>query len=312
MFSILEKSILETLVYFNLFSKPLKKEEIFDALSLIDGNIKKITENSKEFKIALENLISGNFIEKKQDLFFLKGRNILINERKLRERISNRNWNKLEKIARKINYVPFVEGVFISGSLSINNSNYKSDIDLFVVTRPGRIFTVRFFLTMLLDILGKRRKPGKVAGKICLNHYISKDCLNMKFQSLYSAYIYFNLRPVIDRGGIFKEFREKNSWIGKYILFWDKKFKAPFCLEKKSKLAKFLEKILSGSFGDLLEKKTKEKQIKRKKKNYPNGIVKGRVILNNNLIELHPNSEERNILENYKNELCLFFAGKYK
>ena len=306
MLSSQEESVLKTLAFFDIFSRPLKREEIFDNLQQTTNN-KQQTTNDKiifsEIKKNLRGKNLQNFIGNEGDFYFLKGRKDLVQERKKREKISKKNWRKLKRITKKINLVPFLKGAFVSGSLAINNSNEKSDIDLLIIAKSGRIFTVRFFLTLLLNFLGERRRPEKIAGKICLNHYFSENSLEMKFPSIYNAYAYLCLLPIIDRKEVFKRFREKNNWMRDYLLFWQKKYKPPFEIKKKSILSKCLEKILAGSFGDFFERKIKGRQIKRKEKNYPEGIKKGRVILEDNLIELHPDSPEEEILKKYKSRL---------
>jgi len=306
-FSLLENSILKTIAYFDIFSRPLKEKEILDNLVVLPQNLSSAptSEISIEFiKKEIENSqYLPKFIEKKNDFYFLKGREDIIKERQKREKISQRNWQKLEKIAKKINFAPFLKGVFVSGSLAINNSNEKSDIDLMIIAKKGRIFTVRFFLISILDFIGERRTAQKKAGKICLNHYLTDDNLEINFPSVYNAYTYLHLKPIINRGQVFENFRKENEWMKNYLLFWDKKFSSPFKIEYKSDLAKFLEKVFGGNFGNKLEEKLKKEQLKRKEKNYPEGVKNGRVILKDTLIELHPNSPEKKILKEYQKRL---------
>ena len=261
----------------------------------------------EELKKILTGLSSRNLVDSKGGFWFLKGRDFLVKERERREVISENNLKKAGRILKKINHAPFLKGVFISGSLGMRNASEKSDIDFLVVAKKGRIFTVRFFLTLILDFLGERRKPGKIAGKICLNHYLTEDALKVNgTQNVYGSYLYFHNFPVINRDNIFEKFKKSNNWMKEFLIFWQRNFEPPFKVKDKSILAKFLEKILSGNFGNFIEKKLKEKQIKRKEKNYPNGVKKGRVVLKDNLIELFPFSPEEIILRKYQKNLSEF------
>jgi len=297
----LDNSILRTIIYFDTLSYPLKEKEVFENLQTIPDMMEV---SFFEFKNHLLNL--KNYLDNKEDFWFLKGREILVEERKKRETISKQNFRKLEKIAKKINLAPFLKGVFVSGSLAISNSREDSDIDLLIITKKGRIFTVRFFLTVLLDLIGERRKPGKKTQKICLNHYLTEDSLEVKYPSLYNAYSYLHLLPIINRENVFEKFRKTNRWIKNYIIFWGLTSRAPFEIERPSRLAIFFEKKLAGSFGDFLEKRLKDSQIKRKEKKYPSPLIKGggRVILEDGLIELHPDSPENKILREYEEKLA--------
>jgi len=298
MMSEIEESILKAVIYFDTLLFPLKEREIFENLHAISDK-KEVC--FFEFKNYLKNL--KGYLENKNGFWLLRGREFLIREREKREVISKQNFKKLGKIAKKIKNVPFIKGIFVSGSLSISNSTKDSDIDLLIIVKKGRIFTVRFFLTLLLNLIGERRKQKEKAQKICLNHYLTDESLEVQYPSLYKAYTYLHLLPILNKDNIFERFRKENSWIKNYILFTGLTFRAPFTLEKLSKFGTFLEKKLSGSFGDFLEKKLKKAQIKRKEKKYPRGIEKGRVILEDNLIELHPNSPEEKILNQYQDRL---------
>lgn len=282
---------------------PLKKEEIIENLQKEEG-VDYTSGIREQVDSALDWLFFVGVIEKKEDLYFLRSKKELVNKRKLKTEVSTKNWNKLKKISKIINLAPFVKGIFVSGSLALNNSNENSDIDLLIITKRKRIFTVRFFLTLFLNLINQRRKLNKIAGKICLNHYLTEDSLEMEFPSLYNAYTYLHLKPIIDRGNVFKQFKNKNSWIKDYLLFSNTQKKPPFKIKKKSRLASLLEKSLQGKQGDKLEEKLKKAQKRRTKTNQQNGY--GRVILSDELIELHPFSPENGLLKSYNKKVRKF------
>lgn len=299
----LEKAIISTVIFFDIFSRALKEEEIFKNLLKV-SDLEKIS--FSYFKNVLKKEKLKDFIEEKEGFYFLKGKEGLIKERKRRERISEENIKWLEKIIKKINYLPFIWAIFLSGSLAIRNSNENSDIDLLIITKKNRIFMVRFLLTVLLELLRVRRKPNKIKRKICLNHYRSEDNLEIKNHNLYTAYSYSHLCVLLDRDKLFDKFKKENNWLKNYFLFWKENFSSFLKIKKIPKITKFLEKILGGSLGDLFEKKLKIIQIKRKKKNYPQGVKQGRVILEDNLIELFPNTKEEKFLNKVKKTIYKF------
>lgn len=45
---------------------------------------------------------------------------------------------------------PFVEEIFLANSISFNALKENSDIDLFVITKQGRIWTARFIMSLIL------------------------------------------------------------------------------------------------------------------------------------------------------------------
>ncbi|MCZ2846283.1 MAG: hypothetical protein O2U61_07325, partial [Candidatus Bathyarchaeota archaeon] len=179
----------------------------------------------------------------------------------------------------------------------------SSDIDLLIVVKKGRIFTVRFLLTILLDLMKERRHKNKKSRKICLNHYLTDESLEVKYPSLYNAYNYLHLLPIVNRGHVFERFRKENKWMKKYILFTGLTFRPPFTLKKFSRFRAFLRSILSGTCGEFIERKLKGFQIRRRDKNYPKGVIKDRIILEDNVIELHPDSPEERTLEEYERKI---------
>lgn len=297
----IREALLKTIIFFDLFSLPLKKKEIEENFFVFEGKENFSKEAlRKEIEKELQFLCQKRIIQKKEEYYFLFGKEFFLKERKKREEISRKNWQKLKKISKIINLCPFLLGAFVSGSLALDNSKETSDIDLLVITKKGRIFTARFFLFLFLSFFKLYRKEKNKKGKICLNHFFSQDSLSFNFPSLYNAVFYFHLRPIIDRENVFEKFKNKNKWIGNYILFWEKRYKAPFFIKKKSLLASLLEKLLSGKLGDLVEKWLKMIQLKRKEKKYKNLPLRGRVILSDETIELHPFSREREILEEFE------------
>jgi len=291
----LRQAIIQTLIFYDILGKPLNSKELYFQLEKIDGE----KPSFFSFKNSLISMVGGGLIQKKEDYYFLKDKNYDFSFQKEKEVVSKKNWAKLSFVSKIINLVPFVCMVGVLGSLSLQSSTKKSDIDLLIITRKKRIFVVRFFLILLLDLFFVRRKKNKIAGRICLNNFIAENHLTFPFPSLYNAHSFSNLIPIIDRGNYYFKFKKENDWVFNYLYFWQKK-DPPFHIQKPSKIALILEKFLGGKLGDFLEKKVKKIQIKRKKNNYPFGVKVGRVILKDTLIELHPNSKEGIIEKKYK------------
>lgn len=47
---------------------------------------------------------------------------------------------------------PFVEEIFLANSMTFNALSSSSDIDLFVITQQGRIWTARFMMSLILRV----------------------------------------------------------------------------------------------------------------------------------------------------------------
>jgi len=294
-----KENILKTILYFDILNRPLNEKEIFENLP---PSFRKIDEN--KLKKALFELKNEGILGNQGDLWFLPGRENLIFERKLREKISFELWKFVEKIAKILKFFPFIEAIFVSGSLPINNAHEFSDIDLFVITFPGRLFFARAFLNFFLKISFLKVSNKKTKRKFCPNLYFSLNKMTFLFPSYFSAFYFFHATPIIDFSNISKKFKKANSWLKNYFQFWEKEFKPPFgILSQKPKITLFFEKLFSKKIGNFFEKIFKKIQMKIYLKKYMNKKIPGRVILKDWMVEDHPYSKEKEILEIFDQKL---------
>src|SRR3989344_1833860 len=81
---------------------------------------------------------------------YLFDREYLIPLYKERQRIAKRKWRVARRVAWWMRFIPFVRVVFASGSLSMNNTDELSDLDVVIVAKYGHIWTVRLLVMGLL------------------------------------------------------------------------------------------------------------------------------------------------------------------
>ena len=155
------------------------------------------------------------------------------------------------KIARRIagflSGFPFVETVCVSGSLSKNFSDERSDIDFFIITEANRLWTARTFMHLL-------KKVSYLAGKqhwFCMNYYVDEKGMEIVEKNIFTAMEIVTLKPMQGKE-YFRKFIEANSWTKNY--FPEQKISIGEERIKEMKLRKFMEKILRSKFGDVIEK----------------------------------------------------------
>ena len=97
----------------------------------------------------------------------------------------------------------------------MNACHKDSDIDLFIITRKNRLWSVRIFLTLILSILGQRKTTKKHAGKFCLSFFITEDALSLEHiaieNDVYLEYWVETLKPILNRNKCFEKFMKKNK-----------------------------------------------------------------------------------------------------
>lgn len=304
----LEKAILATLSYYDIFDYPLTGFEIWKYCMRANGHEMQ-NFGAGDLFTALDG--SGALrerISQKYGFYFLRGRDEIVEKRLWRRKLADRKWKKAIKIFRILSAVPFVRAIFVSGSLAMENSKNDSDIDVIIVAKYGRIWTVRTFMTMLTFILGVRRHGDKTKDRICLNHYITDKSLRISFESLYNAQSYAHLVNVYGEDGrIFKEFQEENRWIGKYILNYGFSELESVRTVRKNRTALFMSKffgsILSGKPGDWMEKFLSGIESGRIRKDPLCGKAGGRITVDDTQLEFHPDSHEYSVIPQFNRRM---------
>jgi len=123
---------------------------------------------------------------------------------------------KAQRWSNIIGYLPGVAAVFLSGSLAQGNGSKDSDIDFFIVAYPNSIWTARFFTNLVLKFSFNLAKPWRHQARICPNHFITTDCLEIVEQDAYSAHLFSHNQPLHDPLNIWVDFVETNSWVHEF------------------------------------------------------------------------------------------------
>ncbi len=334
----LEKQILATIVYYDILDYPLTAFEVF--LYLVGEN----TVETRHCLVSTAEIIgllnSSEYLKKhinqKHGFYFLKKTNKvetrhclvstdikikIVQQRLNRKKLADQKWKKAKKIFWLMQITPFLKMVLVSGSLAMGNSKNESDIDLIITAKKGRIWTVRTFVTLLTSVLGARRHSNITKNKICLNHYITDKSLKIPFESLYNAQSYVHLINIYNSEEdkkIFQKFQEENEWIKKYARNYKLSELGGFRSINRNKMlgsiSKIFEVILSGKFGDCLEKKLSEIQSGRIKKDKLYKKSGGRITIDDDQLEFHPDSHEADVIPEFNKRMeelgLLEFGGQ--
>jgi len=314
MISYLRNSILATLTYYGLFEMPLTMIEISKYL-INPGRLTKLTEGVGDIALhdvadEVDHLVKIGLVKEHNGFYAVTPDMVRWYERRIeREKIAAQKWKKLLRIARWFQAVPYVQAVFVSGSLAVSSAGPKSDFDVLVVASSGRLYTCRVLLSLAASLFGARRtKDDKVApDKFCFNHYITDSHLRIEHESLYNAQTYVNLRPIFSRGDIVDRFYQKNSWLNKFVY--------PFAADRRairrsvepSSLLRFValvgEYFLDTALGDWIEAKLRSYQQERIRFNPVTYEPGGRTIFTDEQLEFHPHSAEAGLIERYNKSL---------
>jgi len=218
----------------------------------------------------------------------------------MEEELLNQKWQKLLGLIKRFKYVPFVEFVLVAGSMATGEIHEKSDFDLIVGVRSGRIFTARQFSAGIFELTGHRRKGAdhkeNTKNKICLNHYVTFEsyCLAPPYDE-YWIYLYQNLVPVYGNKKSIENFFNTNKWAGKMEIDYGR-----WQGEDRSFWKRFGEFVLKSKPGSFIEKIFKKYQTQRVEKGLEKAKgYKPRVKYNDTELKFH--MDTRRIEEWLKN-----------
>lgn len=148
--------------------------------------------------------------------------------------------------------VPFTRVVFLTGSMAEGRANEKSDIDLFIQVKEGRIWSTRFFVTLLIHIAGIRRTDNDIPGKVCLNWFATFNAPAKQKGRVYKV--------------LWKDFERHPRLKGQSLLQHGDLIPdlvSPPANQARMTTKLFFEKLLSGFLGNAVEKILKKYQIAR-------------------------------------------------
>lgn len=213
----MEKAILKTLIYADIFDYPLKVYEIHKWLIGRKATLRQIEK-------TLVDLNKLRKVKGKKGYFFLPGQEGLIRKRHIREKQAHKFLLKVKIITAVLKIIPWIKLIGISGGLAMENTNKTDDIDLFIITAKNRLWTVRLLVLGLLSMIGQRRKAGesgrKIAGKICLNTLLEEDRLGQGKGDIYLAHEVLQMKVLWQRDGIYSKYLEDNNWAFKLLPNW--------------------------------------------------------------------------------------------
>lgn len=261
----LKNSIQKTLCYFDQFSYPLTEQELFNFLW------QPPTVSWAVFLGTLGEMVAEKTIEQQNLFYFLPGRANLVSARARCFLLREKKLRLARKLGRMLAAVPFIQGVFVCNTVASGWPQINSDIDLFVVAKPGRLWFARSVFTALTSLLNRRRHGTVIADHLCLSFYATPPAFNLNSvrittPDIYLVYWLQALIPMYADPKVLPDLLTANSWIKEYVPNFESRplfqrtVLAPFGLNFFKKTT---ERLLADRFGNWVEKVAKRYQHRR-------------------------------------------------
>jgi len=300
--------ILSTLAHYEAErGVPLSAFEIYKYLH--KQNLKNLVTESLSFLgllKKLEELVEQRLLRERNGFYFLTSpkQNDHYQKRIAKDKTSVRKWRKAQRMISFMQVIPFIGSISVAGSLSMNNATEKSDIDLFITTKEGRVWTVRTLSMLLTQALGQRRHDKKISDKVCLNYYITENSFP-EVQNLASANVFLRTVPILNKKTYERFYKKNISWIGEYFQRPTENFEIENLRKIKENVffnfkRRSLEFLLKGKVGDSLEKYLANWQKKRIGKKIEGKKDITNLIFTDNILMFHyPNPRNEEVLKKY-------------
>lgn len=237
--TITEQNILKTLGYFDLFQYPLTKEEIslFHPVYILPAAIDS----------AMETLVSNRSVLRLDEFYSLQNDLSLAQRRRKGNRLAAEQIKRAARVAKLLSGFPYVKGVAVSGSLSKNFADEKTDLDFFIITEANRLWIARTFMHLY-------KKLTFLTGRqhwFCMNYYVDEAEPEIREKNIFTAMETITLLPMQGKRSL-DDFIASNSWVKEY--FPVKKISTANTAEiKPGFLRRQVEKIFDNSRGDKLD-----------------------------------------------------------
>ena len=199
----LAAAILLTLTYADLFAYPLTPAEVYQyliGLRAARADVERALNESPQLQGRIAR-VTG--------LITLPQREGIVDIRAARHAAARRQLPRARFYARLIAHFPYVRMIALTGSLAMQNS-VDNDIDLLIVTRPGRLWLVRGLAVALVRL-------ARLCGdRLCPNFLLAETALTMPEQDLYQAHEIVQMIPLYGFG-VYQRMRQANAWALQYL-----------------------------------------------------------------------------------------------
>lgn len=323
----LEKAILRTVAFFDLFNFPLADFEVWKWLwtDFASGPIsfKGVEPPSHnislpEVKSILENGGLNSAVETKNGFYFLRGRSETVETRMVRYNYAGRKFARAVRVAKLLRFIPWIKMIAVGNIIGANNMQDDGDIDLFIVAAGKRIWITRFFAVAFMAVLNLRPQAGDTRDKICLSFFVSEEAMDLERlmlnnsplphfdkrgkeeSDIYFVYWLAGLVPIYKIGDVYGKFMEANSWLKNYLPNWRRVEPARW---RRASSMPEIYRLTAGICGFLepIFKKAQLKVLPRAIKEMANKDM--RVVVDDKILKFHTNDRREEYREKWEKQI---------
>jgi len=293
-----KQAVIATLAYFDLFGIPLTRAEISEYFFFKEPDEEKIDIYLRESPLV--RVHDGYYSLQGNETFYLK----------FYEKIerSKAYWQRIKRFQWLFSLCPFVKLVCVCNSLPIRDVGQNSDIDLFIVTEKGKMFTARFFITLLTHLFRVRRHGRAIEKRFCLSFYVTESAMDLKPiaqepYDIYLAYWLKTLQPISGDHELYeKMIRQNEDWI-KHYFHNRPPYKKRFFRKRGPKQIKWKERLERWFGKAKWEKRFKGWQLKRAHEKAERLADRSGTIISEDILKFHDRDSRSSVRRDWMERL---------
>lgn len=301
------EGILSAIAYYDAFEFPLTAQEIFLALPTSEGP----RAGFEDVERALAEAVRLGALGQDEGMYFLAGREASVVSRKSRYLLAEGKYARVRTFFAVARFAPFLRAAFVCNTLARSYARAGSDIDMFIVAAPRRIWMTRLFVTGLAALLRVRPTATESADRICLSFFVTEDALDLKGLAIegdvYLPHWLQELYPVYDEAGVTRRLFAQNGWLRDVLP--GTRVQAPSrrraVAPRLVRAKRAFERLLDATFGDRHERWAERRQkawmpaALRAAANSPASDV----ILSDRILKFHDHDRRAEIRDAYHEKL---------
>ncbi len=196
-------AVLRALAYSDIFDYAPDRATLYAALE--EPGISHLA-----FEQALQAMLADGTILADEDRCMLAGREALAAIWRRRQQQSALKRRLAYRYTQWIRCLPFIRMVAITGTLAAQSAEASDDIDLFLITTPGRVWLARALTVVVV------RLAALSGVTLCPNYLIAADALELSERNLYAARELVQMQPLYGAAW-YHQFRVRNRWTLDYL-----------------------------------------------------------------------------------------------
>lgn len=247
-------AVLRALAYSDIFDYAPDRADLYRALETPGIS-------HPHFEQALADMQAEGAIITDGERCLLAGREALSAIWRRRQQYSAQKWQSARRYTSLIRCLPFIRMVAVTGTLAAQSTEADDDIDLFLITTPGRVWLARA-LTILIVRLAARFEVT-----LCPNYLIGADALELPERNLYAARELVQMQPLYGAAW-YHQFRTSNRWTLAYLPNAEiGAFPISLPLERLPFIAclfkRLGERLLGGRLGAALDRREMQRKVRK-------------------------------------------------